>query len=146
MWSHYSRDHTGFVVGIDSEHDWFTEPASGTFVGAIKDVIYGSKRPEMTGAGKNDNLDDLSYLYHKGADWEYEAECRYILPLSLCDEVSEGIFVRRFPPDLIKSVIFGCRISPDVEQCIRKTLVDSNVDYLRAEPSSVTYDMELTKA
>lgn len=146
MWSHYSCDHTGFVVGIDSEHDWFSDPAPGKFVGTIKDVVYGSQRPEMTGAGMNDNLDDLSYLYHKGSDWEYEDECRYILPLSLCDEACTGVFVRKFPLELIKTVIFGYRISPDVEESIRETLVESTVEYLRTEPSSVTYDMELTKA
>jgi hypothetical protein len=146
MWSHYSCNHTGFVLGIDSEHNWFSNPPPGRFVGIIKDVVYGSTRPEKMVEGANDNFEDLSYLYHKGLDWKYEEEYRYILPLKYCENVSDGVFVRTFPKDLIKSAVFGCRINPEVEKRIRKAFGDSNIDFLRAEPSSVTYEMRLTKA
>jgi hypothetical protein len=70
MWSHYSYNHTGFVVGFDSnsllnEYDFdYIEP-----------IIYQKQYPTISG------LDDLTEQFHKKffckSDlWSYEAEWR----------------------------------------------------------------------
>lgn len=146
LWSHYAHNHTGYVVGIDSEHKWFSDPKPSKYVGSIQPVEYSQTRPEMFGEGPDDNRDDLSYLYQKGCDWAYEEEYRYILPLKLCNEVQSGFHVRRFPQELLKTLIFGFRIAPKVEHEIRQTLEHCDINYFRAEPSSVSYDMVLVKA
>lgn len=143
MWSHYGKCHTGFAVGIDSEHEWFKDLAPNAVFGNVRKVVYSAKRPEIPSQGEI----DFSFLYHKGTDWAYEDEYRFILPLRpYCRETNpdSGIFVRQFPRDLIKSVVFGYRMDPELETDIRATLSNLDVDFLRAEPSSVTYDMELT--
>jgi hypothetical protein len=70
MWSHYSNNHTGFVVGFDtnslmSDYDFdYIEP-----------IVYQTQYPTIHG------LDDITEQFHKkffckSALWEYENEWR----------------------------------------------------------------------
>jgi hypothetical protein len=101
LWSHYCDKHAGYAIGLDTEHEWFKEAVQGEFFGTVREVTYSEKRPEMIGAGERKNIDSFDFLFQKGTDWSYEEEWRFVLPLEKCEESAQGVFVRKFPRNLI---------------------------------------------
>ena len=76
MWSHYSNNHKGFVVGFNSK--MLFESIRGIFLGP---VIYLSEFkipiiiPEID---PRDDMPLIKQLYFKSNDWKYEKEYRII--------------------------------------------------------------------
>ncbi len=96
MWSHYSKDHTGFVVGLETKslfqnYDFdYLEP-----------IVYQSQYPTITG------LDDTTEQFHKKffykSDlWSYENEWR------LSKNHIENRIIK-LDANTINKVIIGCR-------------------------------------
>ena len=112
MWAHYSRDHKGFVIGFNSNHQFFhPERDDDELLKLLARVTYSTTRPSITLAGVT--VEEL--LLRKGRDWEYEREWRFLRYLQ---DATKTIIVDghdcclfELPGQCIKEVVFGCRMS-----------------------------------
>lgn len=123
MWAHYADHHRGFVVGFDSENQFFRPKKDhGDPINIIEKVTYTENRPSIM---LND-LNTSALFLHKGPDWKYEDEWRYIKYLKESDNKiivnGQEIFLFNIPADCIKEVILGCRMSEDNKEEFAKVM------------------------
>ena len=144
MWSHYASKHQGYAIGFDETHAWFNSPTeAGKYIQKITPIKYSKHRCEL-----DPNLDiDKAFapFLQKSPDWEYENEFRVLYPLSKCQRINNKLHLLKFPDSMIKEVIFGFRCPRETVDIITKALSGLKVEFYRAMPSSISYDMELVK-
>jgi DUF2971 family protein len=122
MWSHYASQHRGIVVELDENHPWFHQKK--TPADDLRHLVQVSYVQNPHPRTWND-LDGIVLLYTKTAEWAYEREWRIIRPLKEGMEVSPGKFCFDVPPDAVRSIIFGCRMTPALEQQIRISIAQN---------------------
>lgn len=126
MWSHYADSHKGFVVEFNTEHSFFNQKRSNKDeFGHLRKVNYVSEIPKL------DPLCDekIDYFLTKSSEWEYEKEWRMLhlqahSSLTINSENSK-YNLYKFPSAAVKSIILGCKISPEFEKEIVKLLKTS---------------------
>ncbi len=105
MWGHYGNCHRGVCLGFqeiaDIDIGWFGFP-----------VEYQDERPQVNLTSFDKEESAIQALCVKSAHWSYEREHRMI-------DWDGGAGLRAFPPDQLKSVILGAKISSDDEQFVR---------------------------
>lgn len=108
MWSHYAADHTGYCLEFEATDD---TPVFGT----AQRVSYSETYPVINfyNTPEEDKV-ALSFLT-KFIDWSYEREWRVI-------DHDAGPGSREYPPELLKSVIFGLRMEDENKVQIKKWL------------------------
>lgn len=101
MFSHYAKDHKGFVIEFDTNH--FTGS-----LGALLKVKYKKNYPEINIRTATTD-EKLSGLHTKSERWCYEKEWRIINHL-------KGNGIWRIHKDAITSIILGCKMpAEDIE-------------------------------
>ena len=145
MWAHYADSHRGFVLGLDEGHNFFSEV--NKFQRLYK-VSYSDQIPST----KITELKDIQYLVNKGVDWAYENEWRYIRGLNGASETfptdGHDICLFNFEPDLIESVILGCRIDGPTSKKILKTLNHpeyAHVEVFQASINKAKFTLDFTQ-
>ena len=99
MWSHYTSDGSGFVVGYDVEFlRWLSSRE-----GSLREVQYGQEKAIIIGyavlGSPDDNLNGLLSL--KSDHWSYESEWRLIVELD--ETIGTGLRdFRRLPVNLLR--------------------------------------------
>ncbi len=116
MWSHYAGQHYGIVVEFDENHPWFNQKIGppDDFRHLVRVSYVQNPHPRTW-----KQLNGPDVFYTKSADWSYEREWRIIRPLKDGMEVSPGKVCFDVPADAVRSVTFGCRATPTLEQEIR---------------------------
>ena len=133
MWSHYASQHFGVVVEFDEKHPWFDQRtiAADDLRRLVKVSYVQDPHPQTW-----KQVTGTDMLYTKTAHWEYENEWRVIRPLKDGTEVSPGIFCFDIPADAVRSITFGHRTTPALEQRIRDHIAGnpalSHVQFRRA--------------
>ena len=132
MWSHYSQDHTGVVIGISP--DFPTHKYSGNFP-TVGPVNYSKSIPSLSYRDllelQKNNPDSISkvatdFLLLKSTDWEYEKEWRYIT-WNEKQEDNDYMTVA-FSPDKIQEIYIGVRMEQDAkDQIIALTKTQSSL-------------------
>ncbi len=106
MWAHYARNHTGVVVK-------FNTAKLSKF---LKKVDYKPNFPtdrEWNLANKKRwGIPFLMYT-RKSEDWKYEKEWRLVCPISMLKERKLS-----YPTDMIASVYFGAKMSPERKKSV----------------------------
>lgn len=144
MWSHYCDKHRGYVLGFDDNHPWFNPPENaGKFLGRLIPIEYKNDRVELN-AGVNSEKQAFAPFFRKSYDWEYEEELRVLAPLSEIKKINDLLYVREYPAEMLKEVIFGVDM-PDTQIAdIKGALSEfTHVKYFRSMPSSKNYDVEI---
>lgn len=140
MWSHYADSHKGFVIELNTTHPFFHRPeADNNYHGRIHRVIYDRERPKHI-----NNWSD--WFTFKSDEWIYEKEHRFLFSLYLSDECYKNennvkqainprktqeiyknnyICLMKIPKDVIISVSFGAKTSPENKQRIVSTIKDN---------------------
>ena len=118
MWSHYTVSHTGFCVGFDSEHSFFSKQKDDPDdVGSIKRVNYGESRIETEIEAGVDI--DVDLFYCKSIDWKYEEEERLVRQLKKATKVIPtdplDICLFTVPHSAITEIIYGVNIEKDLK-------------------------------
>lgn len=171
MWSHYANKHQGYCIGFNEGDGWFDPmnylkelmgerfkkpPIDERYNKLIK-VDYYPNRIEQPDEVTPENA--LDPFFHKSDVWEYEEEYRILHPLK-CSEPSQdsgvassrypnlklielagGLYLRKFPKNLIKEIVFGVRCSLETQKIIRDALAGEDISYFFAVPSSTEYEM-----
>ena len=122
MWSHYGSQHRGVAVEFDEAHPWFHQRVTtNDDLRHLVQVCYVENTPPRRWTQVN----GVDMLYTKNAAWAYEREWRIIRPLKDGTQARPGIFCFDVPHDVVRSIIFGCRATPELERDIR-ALVAAN--------------------
>lgn len=141
LWSHYSRNHTGFAVGFEtSKLHQLWQNNHGFQMGH---VAYKANYPIMlppTNEDKEAKANMITTIMNvKSSIWAYEREIR----LTMFDGPQKS----SFDPDLIKEIALGCRISPNNKERMLK-LVDETYPHAsvyQAKLSRDTFSLDFDK-
>jgi hypothetical protein len=125
MWAHYAASHTGFAIGFDTGSDAFRQALVDR---KLQKVHYQQERVNLTrGLAGQPHVRPDAILLMKSLDWAYEQEWRWIEcgdPNQYAEVVSasngEALFLRPLPPQCIRQVILGQRISPMLTETIQE--------------------------
>lgn len=117
MWSHYAKNHAGFVIGISS--DYFN---SGDFANVNQD-IFGLKKVKY-----DDRITVLNPWTHREPDlrstlpfftkskcWEYEEEFRFV---GYAKHNDNNFIIKKIPNEFIKSIILGAMLKKENKERI----------------------------
>lgn len=150
MWSHYSENHKGFVIGFSSEHEYFNQRLSpNDELRHLRQVVYKNERPKID--LMNANGVDIFLVKH--TQWEYEAEWRIIRPFYDASQKIDGdtypIYLFDFPASSVTSVILGYRMEENHKASINDLLkTDSNYNHIelfQADLDKETYNINLVR-
>ena len=151
LWSHYTTDGSGFVIGYDvAELRKLSGPQ-----GCLRTVQYGDRPPLITGpivlGLPESNLP--GFLSMKSAQWSYEDEWRLIVELNktigtgTTDQHDQPINLVQVPNEAVVSVYYTERTPNDSVKLIQDRLTDKNNRYRAEYPrklvlSSTSYGYE----
>lgn len=111
MWAHYGDRHYGLCLGFDIQDDLAEEVKyRKTRMKYILDV----NKPQF-GIG---NQDIRQTILTKFADWEYEQECRILLPLAGQQREGEHYFRRWNHQFALREVLIGARCHLTTENIV----------------------------
>ncbi len=151
MWSHYTTDGSGFVIGYDASE---LRKLVG-LDGCLRIVDYGDRPPFIMGpivlASPESNLPIL--LSQKSGHWSYENEWRLIVELNRtigtgeADQHGQPINLVQVPNGAVVSVYYTERTPNESVKLIRDRLADKNNRYRAENPrklilSSASYSYE----
>jgi hypothetical protein len=122
MWSHYSKDHSGFVIEFNSENEFFNRRKKPHDpIRCLHEVKYETVRPDIKLYNRELSEDEmLNYLAEKilltkSIHWAYEQELRIILPLDetakMIEKENQRIHLHYFESSVIKAVYLGVNAS-----------------------------------
>ena len=151
MWSHYTTDGSGFVIGYDvAELRKLTGPG-----GDLREIQYNDRPPLITGpivlGSPESNLPIL--LSMKSSHWSYENEWRLIIELSKTigtgetDQHGQPINLVQVPNEAVVRVYYTERTPIESVKAIGERLADKNNRYQADKPrklilSAISYDYE----
>jgi hypothetical protein len=129
MWSHYSSNHSGFVIEFDLTNTFFDRrKKENDLIRCVKKVKYESNRPNIKLYDSNLPETELlsfladSILLTKSTHWESEQELRMISDLKETDQVLELgnqiVHLNRFESTAIRAVYCGVNIDTHVRNKI----------------------------
>ncbi len=150
MWTHYSQNFQGFVIGMRSDDLPFTWKQSKEPF-ALRRVRYSETRPSLSiNEIMDENIDgELLYkwLATKSKDWSYENEWRIIKYLLDSDNIipTSTYPIHLAPVDLqkIECVIIGSRASLTLKNDIINICEQYNIKVLYQFRSTSSYTLGL---
>ena len=138
MWSHYTTDGSGFVIGYNVKE---LSKLNGT-MGCLREVVYSGQPPPIMGpivlVSPNSNLPKL--LSCKSGHWSYESEWRLIVELNgtigtgETDQHGQPINLVQVPNEAVVSVYYTERTLHESVKLIRERLADKNNRYQAETP------------
>jgi Protein of unknown function (DUF2971) len=146
MWAHYANCHSGLVLQIDDQHDFFSpHTIDGVEFGLTK-VDYSNLRPVLSPR----SIKSPTLLYRKSPEWAYESEWRLIRHLSdankIISEKPYPIALFQIPFDAIKGVIVGVAVSHEERVKLFELLGTperKNITIFQTRLSDTNYELEI---
>lgn len=133
MWSHYAKNHTGFVIGFDTNR--LSCDYDFDYIAPIK---YQKKYPLIKG-DEDHTTKFFKKFYTKSKIWKYEKEWRVSK-----NRVKNRVY--KVNKDCIKEVILGCNMnqkdSNSILQLIKKHLTNS-VDVFKAYKNEDSFKIDI---
>ena len=136
MWAHYAKNHEGFLLEFDENHDFFQQFKVGR-MGEWIEIEYRDERPiwdyeKEKGSG---------FLKFKSAEWRYENETRLAIALAMhpntgADDKGIKCLVTA-PADAITSVTIGLRTEVSVIAELEKASCAPEMKHVRRLHASV---------
>ncbi len=123
MWSHYAASHSGFVLGFNTEHQYFRAPNGlNGDSRRLKRIVYRSTRPYL----HVKDVDIESTFLTKSTEWAYEREWRMLQHLSEADRTFAQepypIHLFQFPLDAINEVIVGAMAPQEFKESLWRAM------------------------
>ena len=136
MWSYYADEYAGAIVEFDESHDFFR----GHFR-----MEYRERRPKKDigyYVSTNEPI-PIAELCVKPKEWEHEREVRVVRNLSDCklvknessQEVAFPLYIMDIPPECVRSVTLGERMTVEHQRCIWEMVKDRDIT-LRLDAAS----------
>lgn len=129
MWSHYSSNHSGFVIEFDLTNTFFDRrQKEADLIRCVRKVKYESNRLDIklydSSLSERELLSSLvgSILLTKSDHWMYEEELRMISYLKETDHVltlgDQTIHLNKFDSSAVRAVYCGVNIKSDAKDKI----------------------------
>lgn len=142
MWSHYSENHTGFVM----EYDFPELGVSDVRSRCIWPVLYDNNLFDASAfIGEREKSESFNNLFgiiasiHKAKDWSYEHEWRLILPFSPSEPSLN------YPVPKPKAIHLGSKIKPEHKSEIIKIAKSKGIDVCQVKLSHNKFEMVSSK-
>ncbi|MDA1050514.1 MAG: DUF2971 domain-containing protein [Planctomycetota bacterium] len=153
MWSHYGKSHQGFVIGFDSDNDFFSVQREQIRLSPTE-VQYSAERanvPVDSSVPPNQFLaPDREFLLTKSQDWAYEEEIRVLADPQKADITKAGpngrdISLFQFPSTAVREIILGYRIPTDLASTLTEIVRSSysHARILRAALNERLFKMDI---
>lgn len=150
MWSHYTNNGQGMVIGFNKNHEFFNQPAANGEITKPIPVIYTNKRSNVS--SEENNLYE-KLLCEKPRDWAYEEEERIFRVFTTKENcVRKGnygtdVILSSLPKEAIKSIYLGYNISESLKSRIFAAIRNNYIscDIFQANISMNEYKIEFTK-
>ncbi len=145
MWSHYAESHQGFVIGFNSQHEFF-KGTSNKMITELLPVTYNQERTQTPLVLKNNFEYTKNVVLLKHIDWKYEEEERMIGYLKHCDKVvnvgTNNFHLFKLPHDAIEEIIIGYYSDKNLTDLLTDFALKRNIQLYRADLSKTKFDME----
>lgn len=147
MWAHYANSHKGFVVEFDATSEFFNQiNESKEFYGKLKKVLYTQNRPNIEYFDSIEEGYFFDTFLTKSKEWEYEEECRMLLPLDEANQVIEDkVFLYKFPKQAILSIYLGANMADESKNRIKeliKTPENQHIKIFETIVAEKTFELE----
>lgn len=150
MWSHYANEHKGYVIGFNSEHQFFNQKKTDDDeLRHPRKIAYREKPPVINLM----NTSGAELFFVKSVEWEYESEWRMLMPLSDSSKVIERqpypAHLFDFPIESVTEVILGARISEQDRGVIQALMNDKRYGHVKlyqAELDNTSYEIVIKQA
>ncbi len=146
MWSHYTTDGSGFVIGYDTEE---LRELTG-LNGSLRAVEYADRPPPILGprvlVSPESNLPIL--LSIKSRHWSYENEWRLIVELSrtmgtgAADQLGQPMNLLQIPNRAVVSVFYTERTPEATVELVRNRLAERNNRFRAERPRKLILSFE----
>lgn len=131
MWGYYAN-HLGFVVGFDSENDFFMKDRDAEgFLGKLHKVAYSPTLPKSATLA---TMTAEQMFLTKLDKWMHEREWRMLDAFQFADKVIAGpppIHLFEVPASAIREVVFGYRTTAVVRNRMLANLADSSYHHVK---------------
>lgn len=125
MWAHYANAHRGIVYEFDA--DLFGLSKTKDITAFPYQMRYPCNREykilSYTELGSDRNKQYVKILTTKALDWFCEEEVRFFY-------FTKSGFGRKFNPECLKSIIFGCRTEPSEIETIIECCKEQNLNHI----------------
>lgn len=151
MWAHYAKNHTGFLLGIDTADEaWLEQQRRLGRPEEPRQMKYASVRPSHARLTEI-TQDDIWFT--KSEEWRYEQEwrvTRWLQRAARILELPDGpIHLFELPASAIREVILGCRASESLGFKVNQTVFFDrpcpNVKVLEAELDPRHYRLNILR-
>jgi len=150
LWSHYSNCHQGIVIEFEDEHPFLTQFENKDHQDRIE-IEYTDIRPDLKLNNWNMSQENAlemakKILFTKSTEWRYEQEYRLVRSLNNAthlnckDNNGFDIYVFDFPTEIIKSIIFGCRVNEENKKYLMESLSKSGFDSVEIKQAVLNKD------
>jgi len=137
LWSHYADSHKGFCLVFDANDDIFN---------GVQEVRYQDEYPTFHYTIPSKEAMFQLSVSTKYKDWKYEQEYRLVSnePNGL-NHLPVKDKKLTFPPEMLKAVIFGCRMSEDHKELIKGWCEKrkNKIELRQAKLSDTVYDLDI---
>lgn len=142
MWSHYSNNHKGFAVGLDSNLMWVK---LGDYISAANSVHYpeDDKMPSLNPSAndfKTTISNKMIELFYKSKFWCYEEEFRFI---SISKEkIKDHDRVVKIPDEVFAEVILGLNFPHSQQSKLEDICKSKNIPLYRCKKIDGTFKLK----
>ncbi|MDR6819590.1 hypothetical protein J2X76_004782 [Neorhizobium sp. 2083] len=143
MWAHYAGNHSGFIVGFNTSHEWFQRDDKGTKKSRLQKVAYVDGQLEEV-------LENPHAAFgSKTTDWSYEKEWRLYSSRDKAARVislpDDEIHLFDFPSDAVRRIVIGHKASSSTVDEIVKVAASSypSAELVRAIPDRTSHTYRL---
>ena len=147
MWSHYTLNCSGFVIGYDvTQLIRLTKREGG-----LRPVRYGAELPPIADYAVMDESNLNGLLSYKNSQWEYEQEWRLIVDLKdtigtgKIDRQGQSINLIRIPNEAVCRVYYTERTPSDAVNKVMERLSDPNNRFNTRKPVKLVQSIEKYK-
>ncbi|MFZ2281925.1 MAG: DUF2971 domain-containing protein [Prosthecobacter sp.] len=142
LWSHYAEAYRGFVVGLDSDSEFFRKRADEeSDIGFLSDVAYMDDLPRV----RVEKLKlQKELLYTKRAFWAYECEQRLVRRLNhgistaFKDNLGMPVVLFEVPIEAVREITIGFRAPDEVLVGASKLRASSGGGHIQLYKASIS--------
>lgn len=138
MWAHYAECHKGIAIGFDT-----------TYFDRLHKVNYETERVRIplstTVTQEEQEASILKLMETKSDHWSYENEWRRIVKIEELYKSGE-IYLGKFDPRAVLSIILGVRVDPDLAKTIHGLLCQyPNATLFQAKPHQTDFRIDINR-
>jgi len=151
MWGHYTNNHTGIVIGFDTDNF-----ISNPLVDLPKKVNYKDEKVnihlthiENISLNKNIRKDTNLAILTKSTHWKYEKEWRCLIDLKSINSLSEIKGLVTINPKAIKEIILGVNVDVKLQNLVLNLKKNhpeyKNINIYKASMNLTKYLLDIEK-